>query len=447
MAIINVNKVGIIGDNKTLLTKSLQFLINRAPKGSVIYFPKGRYVLSTVFLKSDLTIKLDKDAIILGSKQFNDYEKEEKVNYPLYQDASHSFFNCSLFVGKKLKNITITGGTIDMRSVWDEKNIRDMVHRGPKCITLVECENVNLNHLKILNVTDLAVYLVMCKHVICDYLNLKVYIDGISPDNSKDVIIKNCKVISGDDGIVFKSSYNLNKLGKCEDIKVTNCTITSRCNAVKFGTESNGAFLNISVKDSKIINSRITGISVESVDGAHIKNLTFNNIEMKNTGTPIFVHLGKRLRGPKGTKIGSISNITFNNIKATGPYKLVKTIAWNYDSFTKNDYYQYPGVTSLGKLNKVRDTGTWQVTSNICGLKNHNLTNITLKNIYFELDGGVKTYPRLVPLEPKEYPEVDTYGTILPAYGIYFRYVDNPKLENIQIKLLHKDKRKCFIFD
>ncbi|MCQ2796362.1 MAG: glycosyl hydrolase family 28 protein [Bacilli bacterium] len=444
MIVFNVNKLGIIGDGKTLLTKALQSLIDRAPKGATIYFPKGRYVLSTIFLKSDLIIKLDKEAVILGSKRFNDYAKEEKVNYPLYQDASHSFFNCSLFVGKKLKNITITGGTIDMRSVWDDENIRDMVHRGPKCITLVECENIKLNHLKILNVTDLAVYLVMCRHVICDYLNLKVYIDGISPDNSKDVVIKNCNVISGDDGIVFKSSYNLNKLGKCEDIKVSNCMVTSRCNAIKFGTESNGAFLNISVKDTKIINSRITGISVESVDGAHIKNLTFNNIEMKNTGTPIFVHLGKRLRGPKGSKIGSISNITFNNIKATGPYKLVKTIAWNYDSYVRNNHYQYPGVTSL---NKVREVGTWQVTSNICGLKGHNLKNITLKNIYFELDGGVKSFSNVVPLEPKEYPEVHTYGTLLPAYGIYFRHVNSPEVENVKIKLLHKDKRKCFIFD
>ncbi|MCQ2787335.1 MAG: glycosyl hydrolase family 28 protein, partial [Bacilli bacterium] len=231
MIVFNVNKLGIIGDGKTLLTKALQSLIDRAPKGAIIYFPKGRYVLSTIFLKSDLTIKLDKEAVILGSKQFNDYAKEEKVNYPLYQDASHSFFNCSLFVGKKLKNITITGGTIDMRSVWDEKNIRDMVHRGPKCITLVECENIKLNHIKILNVTDLAVYLVMCKHVICDYLDLKVYIDGISPDNSKDIVIKNCNVISGDDGIVFKSSYNLNKLGHCADINVSTCVVPQRCTA------------------------------------------------------------------------------------------------------------------------------------------------------------------------------------------------------------------------
>ena len=275
----NIKNFGILPDTNTLLTKEIQKIINELPNDSVLLFPKGKYLLSTIFLKSNLTIKLEDGCEILGSKNFYDYAPQEKIDFPLYQDASHSYFDCSLFVGKNLKNLSIIGkGTIDMQSCWDEDNVRNIVHRGPKCIALKECDNVLIQGIQILNATDLAVYFAGCNNVICDHLNLKVYIDGISPDNSKNVEIKNCKVVSGDDGIVFKSSFNLNKFDICDNIKVSDCKIRSRCNAIKLGTESNGGFKNFLFENIDIKNTRITGISIESVDGAHIDNIVFNNI-------------------------------------------------------------------------------------------------------------------------------------------------------------------------
>ena len=103
-----------------------------------------------------------------------------------------------------------------------------MVHRGVKAIALKECENVLIQDLKIYNATDLAVYFTACNNVVVRGLKLKVYIDGISPDNSKNVLIENCNVNSGDDGIVFKSSYNLNRIDYCENIIVRDCSIKSR---------------------------------------------------------------------------------------------------------------------------------------------------------------------------------------------------------------------------
>ena len=85
------------------------------------------------------------------------------------------------------------------------------------------------------------------------YDDAKVYIDGISPDNSKNVRIHDCDVETGDDGIVFKSSYTLNRLDICKDIHVWNCKVKSRCNAIKFGTETNGGFENILIENIDIL--------------------------------------------------------------------------------------------------------------------------------------------------------------------------------------------------
>ena len=87
------------------------------------------------------------------------------------------------------------------------------------------------------------------------------------------------------------------------------------------------------------------------------------------------------------------------------------------------------------------------MTSNICGLKGYPLQNITLRNIYLKLDGGVKEYDSCVPEEAQDYPEVYVYGRILPAKGIYFRHIEDLTLENVIVETYRDDKRKDFIFE
>ena len=441
---IDVTKYQIVPNTGKLLTKEFQELIDKSSSNTIFYFPKGEYMLSTIHLRDNMTIKIGRGAKILGSSDFYDYERHEKIDYPIYQDASHTYFNTSLFLGIGCKNIKILGpGTIDMQSVWDEDNIRDIVHRGAKCIALKECENVVIQDLTILNATDLAIYFAGCNGVNVNNCKLKVYIDGISPDNSKNVLIENCDVLAGDDAIAFKSSYTLNRLDICDNIVLRNCKLSSRCNAIKFGTETNGGFRNIDIHDIDIKCVRIAGFAIESVDGGIIDNINIKNINMTNINCPFFIYLGERMRGPEWLTIGQIKNINIENVKVRGPYRTYKTIAWNYISFKANDFVQNPHV--FGCADHLRaDTyvKNWQLTSPVCGLKDHYLENISFKNIDMVLYGGVKEFNSDVPEKPMSpYPEAYVYGKILPAKGFYFRYVKNLSLENIKIKTIYPDKR------
>lgn len=449
----NVLEHGLIADGNTLNTAALQRLIDFCAKngGGELYFPEGQYVLSTVFLKNNVHIHLHDNSWILGSLHFSDYCPDEKIVYPAYQDVSHTYYHCSLFVAEHCKNISFMGGHIDMRSIWDEENVRNIVHRGPKCIALKFCKNVRISNMDIQNATDLAVYFAGCKNVTVEKMRLRVYIDGISPDCSENVYIRDCDVETGDDGIVFKSSYTLNKKKICKNIWVENCKIKSRCNAIKFGTESNGGFFNIHIKDCDIRETRIAGIALESVDGARIRNISFQNIRMNNVGTPFFVHLGKRLRGPQGSKIGSIKNVLFSSITATGPYEPYKIIEWRYTSFLAKDSYQEPwnfgwgeGLTGKEKSDK---NSAWQITSNVCGLPEHNLKNIRFENVYLKLWGAAKECNVVVPEEAQDYPEVYVYGKFLPAKGIYFRHIDKLSMENVKVETYMDDVREDFVYD
>ena len=451
MVSYSVTDFGAVADGRTLDTKAVQKAIDEcySKGGGTVFFPDGVFVLSTVFLRSGVHLEFSENTVILGSLDFYDYLPDEKVDYPLYQDASHSFFHCSLFVGIDCENISLTGrGTIDMRSCWDEENVRNIVHRGAKCIALKNCKNARISRLTILNATDLAVYFAGCENVGISGIKMRTYIDGISPDNSKNVIISDCDVETGDDGIVFKSSYTLNRLDICKDIKVKNCRIKSRCNAIKFGTETNGGFENIEIENIEIRETRIAGIAIESVDGAIADGITIKNVKMKNVNAPFFIHVGRRMRGPKGREIGRIRNITLENVTAEGPYEPYEAIAWNYNSFKAGDNLQDPKVFGVAEsFDGTKKTDDWQMTSNMCGLKESPLENITLKNIFLKLDGGIKEYGKEVPEEAQDYPEVYVYGRILPAKGVYFRHIKGLSLDNVKVETYREDAREDFVFE
>ena len=83
--IFNVIEYGAVADGKTLCTEALQKAIDacNAAGGGTILFPAGTYVLSTVFMKSNVHIHIAKDALILGAPSFYDYAPQEKIDYPL----------------------------------------------------------------------------------------------------------------------------------------------------------------------------------------------------------------------------------------------------------------------------------------------------------------------------------------------------------------------------
>ena len=214
----NVLDYGAKADGSTLSSPAVQKAVDACAEagGGIVYFPKGIYVLATVFLKSGVHIEFEEGTDILGALDFYAYAQQEEINYPLYQDASHSYFDLAMFVGKNCKDIAITGGAcINMRDVWDVDGVRGaaIANRGPKCISLKECDKVEIAGLEMKAVSDLAIYFAGCNEVEIHHIKMQVYIDGISPDNCKNVNIHDCDIQTGDDGIVFKSSYTHQSAG------------------------------------------------------------------------------------------------------------------------------------------------------------------------------------------------------------------------------------------
>ncbi len=145
--------------------------------------------------------------------------------------------------------------------------------------------------------------------------------DGMDVDCCRNVRISNCSVNSPwDDAICPKSSFALGYARATENVTITNCYVTGdyqegalldgtwkrfdpgfkvpRTGRIKFGTESNGGFKNITV--SNCVFEACQGLALEAVDGALLEDIAITNITMREiTSAPIFLRLGSRMRGPK----------------------------------------------------------------------------------------------------------------------------------------------------
>lgn len=422
-----VNLKDFIKGNEVMHTQAFQQAVDYCYEkgGEPLFIPIGTYTLGTVVLKDNTTLIFEDGAKILGSKDIDDFFVDDT---PLndYQDMSHSSYTRSLFYAKNAKNITIKGnGVIDMQSAWDHPNKRNSSHRGAKVIAFDHVEGVFLSDFKLLYATDIGILLGRCKNCFIRSLYIETHIDGISPDGCENVVISDCILKCGDDGIVFKTSYYDNERVSCEKISVTNCVVSSRCSAIKFGTESNGDFKYITISNCVICDTRCIGIALESCDGSNIYGITISNITMHNVACPLFIFLGLRMRGPKELEIGSISDIFISNIYADCHETKYKSIDFYYNYIKEGSEYE----TNVS------------FPSLIINYTDREMKNINISNAVIKCFGGKKLENAEFKDNPYGGPAHEMFGFHLPAYGLIVKKCDGLKLDNVKFELLNEDER------
>jgi polygalacturonase len=270
-----------------------------------------------------------------------------------------------------------------------------------------------------------------------DNLKIDTDRDGMDIDCCKNVRVSNCTVNSPwDDAIVPKSSFALGYNRSCDNINITNCFV-SGCyqlgtvldgtwkkfeapgkvggtGRIKLGTESNGSFRNISI--SNCVFEGCQGLALETVDGALLEDITVTNITMRDIiSCPIYLRLGARLRGPKGT--GDQSTVV-------GTLKRVL-------------------ISNLNCYNTVSHFG-----SNITGIPGFPVEDLKIADVYVENVGGGTAEQAAIQVPEKEnaYPEPGMLGT-LPTHGFYFRHVNRLEMSHVEVRPMTPDARPSIYLD
>ena len=324
--IFNILNYGAKADAAFKNTKAIQAAINACTKGGTVYIPKGVFVSGALFLKSDMTLYIEKGAVLKGSTDTADYlplylnrfEGWELNTYASLLNAGALNRNGSYNV----KNLRITGGgTIEgggKKLGNDMIAARGIRSRG-RLICLMNCQDVSISNLVIQNPPCWTIHYIYSDNVTLHNLVINTYGirngDGIDPDSSTDSYIFNCTFDNGDDCIAIKSGKNPEGyyVGKpTKNVRVTNCNFI-RGHGISIGSEMSGGVSDVLVQDCTAGNL-INGMQIKGTKerGGYVKNVTVADCDlMKIT---IFSALNYNNDGEAAPEPPTFENFVFENI-------------------------------------------------------------------------------------------------------------------------------------
>lgn len=443
----NIMDYGAVSDTTLLSTEALQRAIDEcsAAGGGRVVVPTGSYTIGSIVLRSNVHLHLELGATLYGSTRLEDY-RPMKSDYVSLRTQSTTI---QLIYADSVRNVRIDGyGTIDGRGrsfkklSWNDEGIT-----RPHLLRIIRGEDITVSNITLRNSGCWMQHYLACDRLTIDgikVINRNNYNnDALDLDGCHDVIVTNMMADSDDDAITLKSTSPR----LCENIRISDCVVSSHCNGVKLGTETNGGFRNISisgivVKPSSDQSSQFFGapskkgtsaISLEIVDGGVMENVSVSNITVEGTESPIFIRLANRGRGykmreGKGTLSGN----------------------GNDDTITELIPIEHVGRISGISLDNIRIHNAGSVGCSITGLPGHPVENVSLTNISIHQKGGIT--PTVLPQidealkdeKEKEYPEATMWGN-LPAKGFYVRHARNVQFQNIQIQTEQPDARPDFV--
>ena len=445
--IVSATDMKIVGDGITMNTEAIQKAIDYChsqKNGGCLVFTEGVYKTGTIVLKSNVTLKLEKGAVISGSTDPYDY-------YALEAPKGWDSPALGLIRADPAENIRIIGeGTIDgngrelahkvdslhhigekVDPAYDYGNKRPNERMRPKLLFISNCKDILVDGLNMRSSAAWGLSFDTCENLTLTNLNINNRAfwnnDGIDVTDSKHVRIAHCNINSADDSICLKSY----KVGGCnDDVEIYDCDIVSSASAIKFGTASWGGFKNVTIKKIRVRDTYRSVVAIESVDGGHIENILVEDIIAVNTWNPIFIRLGHR----GGEAPGTVRNVTIRNMFVDVPFSRPDI---NYDMRGPAfDFFHNP------------------IPSSITGIPGHCVENVTLENIEIFCPGKASKGMAYVPLSrlssvPEkidDYPEFTMFGE-LPSYGLYGRHVRGLTLNNVNFRLKDSDFRPKYIFD
>ena len=312
---LNVRRFGAKGDGKQLDSVNIQAAINGCPKDGTVYIPKGTYLCTPLFLKSDITIELHEGAVLLGHTDPSLYPilpgytmtTDEKDEYYLGTWEGNPLDSyASLITGINVENISIIGkGQLNGNGYeggwWKDPKTKKAAWR-PRTVFLKNCDNVLIQGLSIKNSPSWTVHPYFSKNL--KFIDLKIEnpkdspnTDGLNPESCENVEIIGVDFSVGDDCIAIKSGklyMGRKRKTPSKNIIIRNCYMHDGHGAVVIGSEMSGGVHEVKV-EACIFEKTDRGLRIKTRRGrgeqGRIDQITFRNIRMKEVLTPFVMNM------------------------------------------------------------------------------------------------------------------------------------------------------------
>jgi len=393
LQIFDILKYNAVGDGITLDTSAIQRAIDDAAKtdgGAQVLLPGGhRYLTGSLELKGGIDFHLEGDAELLISTNQEDYLKRRSV---ITANEAHGL----TFSGTG----RINGRASEFMAYYD-KELEWWRPAGwrPRLFQLIGCKDLQIKDITLMEAPAWSLHMIGCESVLIDNLKIRNNLevpncDGIVPDHCRDVEIRNCNIICGDDAIVVKTTQREIDYGPSANIWVKDCVIETQDSGLVIGAETYQDIHTIRFENCEI-KTCSRGLSINHRNEGNIYDIDFNNITFVSRyhslpwwGKGEAITLTAIPLTP-GAKIGTIHDIRFNNIKGMAE-------------------------------NSVRVSGT----------EESRIQNITFETVDILFDRWTKHHGGLFDNRPTTaYPDIEPHGNP----GFLIRFADNVELNNCSV--------------
>ncbi len=406
--VFDVRDFGAAGDGVTNDAPAVNDAVvaANAAGGGIVEFPTGTYLAGgSIHLLSNVTFRLDAGSTLLGAA--SGYDVPEPNPYDQFQDFGHSHFHDAMIWGDSLSNVGFVGaGTIDGGGHFITGNPKP--GQADKLISLTRCDGLTVNGITLARGGHFAMLINGCNHVTSDHLTIATSgdRDGWNVINTQNVSITNITDSSNDDALAFKSDYALGQTFPNGNVVVDHAALSAGCcNALMFGSETCGNFTGYHFSHIVITHAGKSGLGMVSMDGANISDVHYSDIVMSGTQSPIMEKIGTRLRCGGSPSVGSIRDVTYDDITGTAAGAFSPTL--------------------------------W-------GQADHRVSDVTFDNVHLTLPGGHAAMdPNQLPSDNGDY-NPNSLGT-RPAYGFYLHNVNGITFNDSSVGFDADDQRPAVI--
>lgn len=358
----NVLDYGARGDGVTLDTAAIQEAIDAAAAdtNAQVLIPSGSvFLVSTLNLKAGIDFHL-KGELLISTNQ-SDYSSDGVIMASNAADLKITGTGCIL--GRSLSFMT---GYDAPNEWWLFKDWR------PKMFVLTGCTNLLVRDITFGDAPYWGLHLLGCVGALVDNVTVTNRLDvpncdGIDPDHSRDVEIRNCHVTCGDDAIVAKCTRQTTNFGDCANIHVHDCVIRTQDAGLKIGTETEGDVHDILFERCKILSAG-RGLCIQLRDEGNVYNVTFRDIKFTaeyhsdpwwGRGEAIsFTAMPRNAQ----TQLGSIHNVYVEDVSGTAENSVrvngsetsrIKQVFFNNVQITLARWTKYAGGVFDNRPTKV----------------------------------------------------------------------------------------------
>jgi polygalacturonase len=373
---LNIRDFGAKGDGATKDTAAIQQALDRCAVlgGGEVVAPPGNYFTGAIALRSNTTLRLEQDAAIVGTPDFDDYPVSQ-----VRWEGKWIPGRVGLIYAIDAANIGVVGPgkIVGNPALGGRPNAQNPL-RHPSLIEPIHCSGILLDGFSTSHRLMWSIHPTNSENIVITNLTIRSTGgngDGIDIDSCKHVRIEGCDISTGDDCISIKSgrgSEAYTVMQTSEDILIRNCTMADSIFAcIGIGSETSGGIRNVRIEHCKFTGARTYAVYIKTRvgRGAFIEDIVADDLDVSGAagGFLCFNLTGSGLQDqdpvPGTAGIPATRNFRFSNVRVN-------------DCPTLVDGVRIHPAKPLDGLSLVNVTGTCRKGISLANVRNAEIRDV-----------------------------------------------------------------------